>query len=168
MDMVDRRIYVDPTAVVVGDVTLADGVSIWPNAVLRGDANRIEVGTNSNVQDNSVIHCSHDYPTIIGKDCTVGHCAVVNGATIGDLCIIGMNSTILDGAIIGDECIIGAGAVVTGRMLIPPRSVVLGIPGKVAKHSDESIREKAQRSSENYQKLRDEHITGRYKRHTSW
>jgi carbonic anhydrase/acetyltransferase-like protein (isoleucine patch superfamily) len=166
--MSDRRIYVDSTAVVLGDVDLADGVSIWPNAVLRGDANQIQIGTNSNVQDCAVIHCSENYPTIIGKDCTIGHCAVINGATVGDLCIIGMNSTILDGAVIGDECIIGAGAVVTGKTLIPPRSVVMGVPGKVMRHNDLTLREKAQRSSENYQKLRDEHIKGRYKRHTSW
>ena len=123
--MTDRRIYVDSTAVVLGEVVLADGVSIWPNAVLRGDANCIEIGENSNIQDNSVIHCSEAYPTIIGKDCTIGHCAVINGATVGDLCIIGMNSTILDGAVIGDGCIIGAGAVVTGKTLIPPKSVVM-------------------------------------------
>jgi len=166
--MTDRRIYVDSTAIVIGDVKLADGVSIWPNAVLRGDANRIEIGTNSNVQDNSVIHCSENYPTIVGKDCTIGHCAVINGATIGDLCIIGMNSTILDGVVIGDECIIGAGAVVTGKALIPPRSVVMGVPGKVTSRNDTSLREKAQKSSENYQRLRDEHIIGHYKRHTSW
>jgi carbonic anhydrase/acetyltransferase-like protein (isoleucine patch superfamily) len=166
--MLDRRIYVDSTAVVLGDVTLAEGVSIWPNAVLRGDANRIEIGQNTNVQDNAVIHCSENYPTIIGKDCTVGHCAVINGATVGDLCIIGMNSTILDGAIIGDECIIGAGAVITSKTLIPSKSVVIGVPGKVVRHSDITLREKAQRSSENYQRLRDEHLKGRYKRHTSW
>jgi carbonic anhydrase/acetyltransferase-like protein (isoleucine patch superfamily) len=166
--MTDRRIYVDSTAVVLGEVTLADGVSIWPNAVLRGDANRIVIGTNSNVQDNAVIHCSDAYPTIIGDDVTIGHGAVINGATVGNLCIIGMNSTILDGAVIGEECIVGAGAVVTGKTLIPPRSVVMGIPGKVTRHSDMTLREKGQRSSENYQKLRDEHIIGRYKRHTSW
>ena len=166
--MTDRRIYVDSTAVVLGEVVLADGVSIWPNAVLRGDANCIEIGENSNIQDNSVIHCSEAYPTIIGKDCTIGHCAVINGATVGDLCIIGMNSTILDGAVIGDGCIIGAGAVVTGKTLIPPKSVVMGVPGKVIRHNDETLREKAQKSSENYQRLRDEHIKGHYKRHTSW
>ena len=158
----------DPTAVILGEVSLADGVSIWPNAVLRGDANKIDIGVNSNVQDNAVVHCSEGYPTIVGRDCTIGHCAVINGATIGDLCIIGMNSTILDGVIIGDECIIGAGAVVTSKTLIPPRSVVLGIPAKVTRHNDLTLKEKAQRSSENYQRLRDEHITGRYKRHTSW
>jgi carbonic anhydrase/acetyltransferase-like protein (isoleucine patch superfamily) len=166
--MKDRRIYVDPSAVILGEVSLADGTSIWPHAVLRGDANRIEIGENSNVQDNAVVHCSEAYPTIVGKDVTIGHCAVINGATVGDLCIIGMNSTILDGAVIGEECIIGAGAVVTGKTLIPPRSVVMGIPGKVTRHSDMTLREKAQKSSENYQRLRDEHIIGRYKRHTSW
>jgi carbonic anhydrase/acetyltransferase-like protein (isoleucine patch superfamily) len=166
--MTNRKIFVDPSAVVLGDVALADGVSIWPHAVLRADYNRIEIGTNSNVQDNAVIHCSEAYPTIVGNDCTIGHCAVINGATVGDLCIIGMNSTILDGVVIGDECIIGAGAVVTGKTIIPPKSVVMGVPGKVLRHNDLTLKEKAQRSSENYQRLRDEHIIGRYKRHTSW
>lgn len=166
--MTNRKIYVDPSAVVLGDVTLAEGVSIWPHAVLRADYNRIDIGTNSNVQDNAVIHCSEAYPTIVGKDCTIGHCAVINGATIGDLCIIGMNSTILDGVVVGDECIIGAGAVVTGKTIVPPKSVVMGVPGKVLRHNDLTLKEKAQRSSENYQRLRDEHIIGRYKRHTSW
>jgi carbonic anhydrase/acetyltransferase-like protein (isoleucine patch superfamily) len=166
MHMVPNRIFVDPSAVVIGDVTLSDGVSIWPCAVIRGDSNRIEIGENSNVQDTAVIHVSSDYPTIVGKDTTIGHGAVINGATIGDNCIIGINSTVLDGAIIGDECLVAANAVVTPRTVVPPRSVVMGVPGRVVRTNDSTVLEYAQRSSVSYQALRDEHINGKHRRHT--
>jgi len=164
--MVGNKIYVDPSAVIIGDVTLSDGVSIWPCAVLRADMNRIEIGENSNVQDNATIHCCHDYPTIVGKGTTIGHGAVINGARIGNNCLIGINSTILDGAVIGDECIIGANAIVTAKVEIPPRSVVMGVPGKVVRANDPSVLDTARNSSVHYQELRDEHISGKYKRHT--
>jgi carbonic anhydrase/acetyltransferase-like protein (isoleucine patch superfamily) len=166
MPMASRKIFVDPSAVVLGEVVLADGVSIWPCAVIRGDTNRIEIGENSNVQDTAVIHVSPDYPTLIGKDTTVGHGAVINGATIGDNCIIGINSTVLDGSVIGDECLVAANAVVTPRTMVPPRSVVMGVPGKVVRTNDSTVLEYAQRSSISYQALRDEHISGKHKRHT--
>jgi carbonic anhydrase/acetyltransferase-like protein (isoleucine patch superfamily) len=150
--------------VILGRVELSDGVSIWPGAVLRGDAGIIRIGRNSNVQDGAVLHCGEDEPTIIGEDVTIGHGAVINGAIVGDRCIIGINSTILDGAEIGDECIIGANALVTARVKIPPRSVVLGVPGKVVRENDLSIRDKALHSSQNYQDLRDEHLAGKYPR----
>lgn len=165
MTMSERKIYVDPSAVIIGNVTLSNGVSIWPCAVLRGDMNSIEIGENSNVQDTAVLHASHDHPTIIGRGTTIGHGAVINGARIGNDCLIGINSTILDGAIIGDECIIAANAIVTTKMDIPSRSVVMGIPGKIVKTNDTSIIETAMRSSESYQVLRDDYINGRYKRH---
>ncbi len=156
----------DPAAVIIGDVEIEQDVSIWPTAVLRGDANSIKVGAGSNVQEGAVIHTSHDFPSVIGKLVTIGHGAVVNGARIGDRCIIGINSTILDGAIIGDECIIGANALVTGMTEIPPRSVVMGIPGKVVRHNDLSIKERAERSAESYMELKDLHLKGRFPRRT--
>ncbi|OPY34501.1 MAG: Carbonic anhydrase precursor [Methanomassiliicoccales archaeon PtaU1.Bin124] len=161
-----EKVYIDPSAVVLGNVTLANGVSIWPCAVIRGDLNAIVIGENSNVQDTAVIHASHDYPTYIGRDTTIGHGAVINGAVIGNNCLIGINSTILDGASIGDECIIGANAIVTSKTEIPPKSVVMGVPGKVVKANDPSILETAQRSSLSYQTLRDDYISGKYKRRT--
>jgi carbonic anhydrase/acetyltransferase-like protein (isoleucine patch superfamily) len=164
--MPDRKVYVDPAAVIIGDVEIEQDVSIWPTAVLRGDANSIKVGAGSNVQEGAVIHTSHDFPSVIGKLVTIGHGAVVNGARIGDRCIIGINSTILDGAIIGDECIIGANALVTGMTEIPPRSVVMGIPGKVVRHNDLSIKERAERSAESYMELKDLHLKGRFPRRT--
>lgn len=162
--MPERKVYVDPAAVIIGDVQLDEGVSIWPTAVLRGDANKVRIGADTNVQEGAVIHTSHDFPSIIGRMVTVGHGAVINGAVVGDRCIIGINSTILDGAVIGDECIIGANALVTSMTEIPPRSVVMGLPGKVVRHNDMSIREKAERSALSYAELKDQYLQGRFPR----
>ncbi len=162
--MPERKVYVDPAAVIIGDVQLDEGVSIWPTAVLRGDANKVRIGADTNVQEGVVIHTSHDFPSIIGRMVTIGHGAVINGAVVGDRCIIGINSTILDGAVIGDECIIGANALVTSMTEIPPRSVVMGLPGKVVRHNDMSIREKAERSALSYAELRDQYLQGRFPR----
>lgn len=164
--MPDRRIFVDPAAVIIGDVVLDEDVSIWPTAVLRGDANSIRIGSGSNVQEGAVVHTSHDFPTVIGRMVTVGHGAVINGAKVGDRCIIGINSTILDGAIIGDECIIGANALVTGMTEIPPRSVVMGLPGKVVRHNDLTVKERAERSAHSYIELKNLHLEGRFPRKT--
>ncbi|HXZ24101.1 MAG TPA: gamma carbonic anhydrase family protein [Methanomassiliicoccales archaeon] len=157
-------IYIDPTAIIIGDVKLADGVSVWPYAVLRGDEGRIVVGEGSNIQDHVMLHVGPGFPTIIGKDCTVGHGAVINGAEIGDRCIIGMNCSIVEGAVIGDECVVGAGSVITGKTVIPPRSLVVGVPGKVVKTGDASFGERALENARAYQKLRDEHLAGKYTR----
>ncbi len=159
-------IYVDPTAVIIGDVKLEDGVSIWPYAVLRGDQERIVVGEGSNVQDTAVLHVGPGRPTVIGKDCSIGHGAVINGALIGDRCIIGMNSSILDGADIGEECIIGANAVVTSKMTVPARSVVVGVPGRIVRSNDTTAGDRALTNARVYQKLRDEHLAGKHKRRT--
>ncbi len=164
--MPERKVFVDPAAVIIGDVELGDDVSIWPTAVLRGDANSIRIGAGSNVQEGAVVHTSRDFPSVIGKLVTVGHGAVINGAKIGDRCIIGINSTILDGAIIGDECIIGANALITGMTEIPPRSVVMGLPGKVVRHNDLTIKERAERSAQSYLELKNLHLEGRYPRRT--
>ena len=158
--------YIAPTAVIVGDVTIEEGVSVWDGAVLRGDVSHIIVGKNSNIQDNVVIHVSHGIPTVIGENVTVGHLAMVHGAKIEDNVIIGIHAVVLDGAEIGEGSVIGAGAVVTPRTKIPPNSLVLGIPGKVVRQG-EDVRKMAIENGLIYQKLRDEHLSkkyGRYKR----
>jgi carbonic anhydrase/acetyltransferase-like protein (isoleucine patch superfamily) len=124
---------VHPSAVLIGDVSLGPDASVWPNAVLRGDYNRIEIGRGSNVQDGAVLHNDHDRPCLVGEDVIIGHLAVVHGCTIGDRCLIGMHATLLNGAVIGEESVIGAGALVGEGKVIPPRSVVLGVPGKVVR-----------------------------------
>lgn len=126
-------VYIARGAVVVGDVTLEDHSSVWYNAVLRGDINRIVVGHHSNVQDNAVLHLADDLPCLIGSYVTIGHSAIVHACTVRDECLIGMGATILDGAMIGDQSIVGANALVTQGSQIPPGSLVLGSPAKVAR-----------------------------------
>jgi len=111
-------------------VTIANGASVWPCAVLRGDIAEVIIGENSNVQDNACIHVNHNQPAVIGKGVTVGHGAVVHGATVGDNCLIGMNAVVLESEI-GPNCIIGAGSVVTAGKKIPAGSLVIGVPAKI-------------------------------------
>ncbi len=161
---VHPSVYIAPTAVIVGDVTIEEGVSVWDGAVLRGDVSYIVVGKNSNIQDNVVVHVSHDMPTIIGENVTVGHLAMVHAAKIEDNVIIGIHAVVLDGSEIGEGSVIGAGAVVTPRTKIPPNSLVLGIPGKVVRQG-EDIRKMAMENGLIYQKLRDEHLSKKYGRY---
>ncbi|WP_409969408.1 gamma carbonic anhydrase family protein [Bengtsoniella intestinalis] len=121
-------------AIVTGNVTLGNGVSIWYNAVLRGDDGPIVVGDNTNIQDCAVLH----EPTTVGAGCTIGHNAIVHGCTIGDNCLIGMGSIVLNNAIIGNNCIVGAGAVVTGKMNAPDGSMLLGNPARIVRSLTEA------------------------------
>lgn len=121
--------YIAPNATVVGDVTLGENVSVWYGAVLRGDSGAITVGEGTNIQDGAILH---EY-TVVGKNCTVGHGAIVHGCTVGDNCVIGMGAIILNGAVIGNNCIVGAGAMVTGKMNAPDGSMLLGSPARVVK-----------------------------------
>ncbi|HOK48923.1 MAG TPA: gamma carbonic anhydrase family protein [Sedimentibacter sp.] len=118
---------------IIGKVTIKEYSSIWFNTVVRGDVNSIEIGRYVNIQDNSVVHVSNDYPTIIGDFVTIGHNATVHACTVEDHCLIGMGSIILDGAVIGRGSIVAAGALVKKNQHIPPFSVVAGIPAKVIK-----------------------------------
>jgi carbonic anhydrase/acetyltransferase-like protein (isoleucine patch superfamily) len=131
-------VYVAPGATLVGAVELAESVSVWPGCVLRGDVNRIEVGPRSNLQDGTVVHVGDRDPALIGADVVVGHRAVIHGCRIEDAVLVGIQATILDGSVIGHGSVIGAGAVVTAGTIIPPRSLVLGVPGKVQRSLDES------------------------------
>jgi len=144
-----RGIKIAKNATIVGNVELEEDVSIWYNAVIRGDLDKIVIGKGSNVQDNCVIHVSKGYPTIIGGYVSIGHGAVLHGCRIGDNVLVGMNATILNGAKIGDNCIIGANALITQNKEIPPNSLVLGVPGKVVRELSEeeikSIKENALR-----------------------
>ena len=133
--------FVADTAVVIGDVTVGKGSSIWYGAVLRGDIDNITIGEFSNVQDNCVIHTEEGGPTKIGDYAVIGHSAVVHGCTIGNNCLIGMGAIILNRAVIGDNCIIGAGALIPEGKVIPPNSLVLGIPAKIVREvTDEEVK----------------------------
>ena len=125
----DENVLICPGASVTGEVTLGKGVSVWYNAVLRGDEGAITVGEDTNIQDCAVLH----EETVVGRGCTIGHGAIVHGCTIGDNVLIGMGATVLNGAKIGDDCIVGAGALVTGRMDAPAGSMILGSPATVVR-----------------------------------
>lgn len=125
--------WVAPTAAVLGDVTLAENVSVFYSAVIRGDINEIRIGPGSNIQDGCVLHLSRQHGCYVGSYVTVGHKAVLHACTIGDECLIGMGAIILDGAEIGSHCIIGAGSLVTGNKKIPSGSLVMGSPAKVVR-----------------------------------
>ena len=128
-----RDVYLAKGAAVLGDVAVGDHSSVWYNAVLRGDINRIVVGHHTNIQDNAMIHVEDELPCLIGNYVTIGHLAIVHACTVGDEVLIGMGATILDGAIIGAHSLIGANSLVTQRTRIPPGSLVLGSPAKVAR-----------------------------------
>ena len=126
-------VYLASTAVVVGDVTLGDHSSVWYNAVLRGDINRIVVGHHTNIQDNAVVHLADELPCILGNYVTVGHSAIMHACTVGNEVLVGMGAVVLDGAVVGDQCLIGAKALVTGGTRIPAGSLVLGAPAKIVR-----------------------------------
>jgi len=146
----DGDLWVAPGARLMGDVVLESGSSVWFNAVLRGDVERIHVGRGSNVQDGCILHTDLGYPLTIGADCTIGHLAILHGCRIGDGTLIGMGAKVLNGARIGSGCLIGAGALVTEGKEIPDGSLVMGAPGKVVRELDEEGRAALLASAERY------------------
>ena len=133
-------IYVASSAILVGDVAIEDGASVWHGAVLRGDFDSIVVGRDSNVQDNVVVHVDRGMPAIIGARVTVGHAAVVHGCTIKDECLIGMNATVNSGAVIGRGSLVASGAVVRESAEFPSNSLIAGVPAKVIRSVDDTLR----------------------------
>ncbi len=126
-------VYVAPTATIIGNVVIAPGSSVWFGAVLRSDMALIELGRNTSVQDNAIIHVSEGVETKVGDNVTIGHGAIVHGACVEDTVLIGIGAIVLDNATIGEGSIIGAGAVITEGKQVPKRSLVLGVPGKVVR-----------------------------------
>jgi carbonic anhydrase/acetyltransferase-like protein (isoleucine patch superfamily) len=133
----DEKIFIADGAKVIGAVTMKEFSSLWFNVVARGDVNRIEIGRYTNVQDNSVVHVADTHPTLIGDYVTVGHNAIIHGCTIEDHCLIGMGAVVLNGAVVGKGSIIAAGAVVKEKQVIPPHSLVVGVPAKIVKSVSE-------------------------------
>lgn len=143
--------YIEESSQIIGDVEIGEYSSVWCGAVLRGDVHFIKIGNRTNIQDNSVLHGTKGvWPVILGDDITVGHNVTLHGCRIKDRCLIGMGSIILDGVEIGEECIIGAGALVTEKTIIPPRSLVLGMPAKVVRQLRDEEVERILRSAKNY------------------
>ena len=154
--------FIADGVVIIGDVEIGDHVSIWYNAVLRADVGMIRVGARSNVQDGSCVHMTSDLShAIIGEEVTVGHNAIVHGATVHDGCLIGMGSILLDNAVIGAQSLVAAGSVVPPRMVVPPCSMVRGTPGKVVRELSEEERLEGRRGAQHYVELAAEHVRSR-------
>lgn len=138
MRKISDSAFIAQGAVLAGnDITIGENVSIWYNAVIRGDANSITIGDNSNVQDCCVIHANEREPVVLGKNVSLGHGAIVHSAQIADNVLVGMGAIVMDGAVIGENCLIAAGALVTKGSVIPPNSLVVGSPAKVRREITE-------------------------------
>jgi carbonic anhydrase/acetyltransferase-like protein (isoleucine patch superfamily) len=131
------RFWVAATAVLVGDVTIEEDASVWFGVVVRGDNEPIGIGARANVQDGCILHTDPGFPLTIGAEATIGHGVVLHGCTIGRGALVGMGAIVLNGARVGEECLVGAGALIPEGKEIPPRSVVLGSPGKVVRPVNE-------------------------------
>jgi carbonic anhydrase/acetyltransferase-like protein (isoleucine patch superfamily) len=125
--------YVDESAQVIGDVVIGDESSVWMNAVVRGDVNTIRIGRRTNIQDGTIVHVMREpsHPTVVGDEVTVGHGVILHGCTVADRCLIGMGAVLLNGSSVGADCIVAAGTLLTEGVVVPPRSLVMGSPGKV-------------------------------------
>ncbi|MCK5024060.1 MAG: gamma carbonic anhydrase family protein [Thermoplasmata archaeon] len=157
--------FVHKTAVIIGDITIGKNTGVWPNAVIRGDQNSIFIGDNSNVQDNCVIHVDDVNSTKIGNNVSLGHGAVVHGATIENNVIVGMKAVVLNGSVIGHGSIIAAGALVKEGAEIPPNSLVVGVPGKIVREGDKSLEEYALKNAQTYVELAKRHKDGEFQQY---
>jgi carbonic anhydrase/acetyltransferase-like protein (isoleucine patch superfamily) len=144
------RVYLAPGAMVIGNVRLGMDVTFWPHAVARGDTEPISIGDGTNIQEHSMLHTDPGYPLAIGKDCTVGHRAILHGCTVGDNSLIGMGAVVLNGAVIGKNCLVGAGSLVTEGKQFPDNSLIVGSPARVVRTLDGSATTKLTASARHY------------------
>jgi carbonic anhydrase/acetyltransferase-like protein (isoleucine patch superfamily) len=159
------RVYIADSALVIGDVTLGNDVSIWPTTVARGDVHRIEIGDETNIQDGCVLHVTQrsryneeGNPLIIGRGVTVGHRAVLHGCTIGDLCLIGIGAVVMDGAVVENQVMIGAGALVPPGKRLESGFLYVGAPAKQARPLKEAELEYLSFSKDGYIRLKDQYL----------
>lgn len=148
--IISEESFIAETAVVIGRCEIKKNANIWYGAVLRGDVNSITVGENSNIQDNTVVHCDGGFPTLIGNNVTIGHGSIIHGCEIKDNTLIGMGAIVLNGAIIGSNVIVAAGALVTGGKHIPDNSLVVGSPAKVIRELTSEEVESLSKSASHY------------------
>jgi carbonic anhydrase/acetyltransferase-like protein (isoleucine patch superfamily) len=165
LPVLGQRVFIDPSAVVIGKARLGDDVSVWPTSVIRGDVNDIAIGARTNIQDGSILHVTHDgeyspggKALTVGTDVTVGHRVVLHACTIGDFCLIGMGSVVLDGAVLEDHVMVGAGSIVAPGKRLEARGLYVGSPARRVR--DLTARELAflPYSAANYVKLKDEYL----------
>ena len=157
-----RDFYVAGNAVVIGDVVLGPGVNLWFGVVIRGDLARITLGAGVNLQDGVIVHTDTDAPQDIAEGVVVGHRAILHGRRIGADTLVGMGATLLSGCEIGAECLVAAGALVPEGRRIPPRSVVMGVPGKVIRSITTEDLERTRRINAHYQDLARKHAAGAF------
>ncbi len=156
--VIGRGVFIAPTAVIIGDVTIGDNASIWYGAVLRGDMEPIRIGARSNIQDNCVLHTDWEKPLSIGDDVTVGHKAVVHGATVEDRCLIGIGAVVLNGAHVKAGTVVAAGSVVLEGQTVGPYHLVTGIPAETKRDLGEGIMEILKEPADIYVRLAEEHL----------
>ena len=166
MSKIHKSTFIAPSAIIIGHVTIGEKCGVFPNAVIRGDENSIVIGNGSNIQDCCVIHADAEHPVKIGMNVTIGHAAMIHGATISDDCLIGIHATVLNGAKINSGSIIGACALVTEDMIVPEHSLILGVPGKIIKQDSQLIHI-IRKNAEIYQQLSQKHKQGMYPTLTS-
>ncbi len=159
------RCYVDPAALVIGDVVMGDDASIWPGAIARGDVHRIRIGARTNIQDGTIVHVTHAGPhtgegfaCLIGDDVTIGHAAVIHACTIEDACLIGMHATVLDGVVVRKHGFVGAGAVVAPGKEVGQRELWLGNPARRMRLLSDAEVEQLFYSARNYVRLKDQYL----------
>ncbi len=153
--------YVAENAVIIGDVAVGAESSVWYSCVVRGDRSPVVVGARCNVQDGAIIHEDPEYSVRLGDDVSLGHGAIVHGATLGDRVLVGIRAVVLDGAVVGSDCVIGAGSVVTPGTQVPAGSVVMGIPGRVVRQVRQDDLALIQRTAVNYVRLSRQYLAER-------
>ena len=157
----DPSIFIADNATVFGDVRIGREATIWFGAVVRGDTDRIEIGEHSNVQDQCVLHADPGFPCKVGNRVTIGHSAIVHGATVEDDVLIGMRVVVLNGAVIGTGSVIAAGTVVPENMIVPPGSLVMGVPGKVRGQTNEKHQAMIVRGAQHYAEAGRQYLAAR-------
>ncbi len=157
-------VFIADTARVIGDVVLGENCSVWFGAVIRGDVEKISIGSSTNIQDLAVIHADPGVPTHIGREVVVGHGAIVHGATIGNNSLIGMRATLLNNSKVGKYCIIGAHSLITEGSIIPDYSIVMGSPGRVVKTLNQQQKEMIKANAAHYVALSKKYMSGHFNR----
>lgn len=161
MPKIGNNVFIAPTAVIIGDVTVKDGASIWFNAVIRGDEAPIVIGRQTNIQDNCTVHNDIGKPAIIGDDVTIGHNAIIHGCTVEDRCLIGMGAVILNDARVQTGSVVAAGSMVKEGAVIGPNQLVAGVPAIVKRTLSPEIQEVLKEPVESYLRLVNAHKTNR-------